>query len=162
MKDNISEITKEIMELCELMSINQQQIRYVMISGAEFIGEALSLDYEDMIFGDVVKNEELTKNSTIFFHPMKINIDVSVTEDGHLFHTKYFSVLNPYSHQPCIPLKNYNILNQTPIYPDLMLEYLEAVYSNYFSESGKIEQKLIESSLKKNNVVDFQEYRRKL
>ena len=160
MKDNISEIGKEIVHLCELMGIDQRQIRYVMINGTEFIGETLIMNYDDM--SEKNKTEEFQKNETTFFHPMKINVEVDVGEDGHLYSNKYFSILNPYSPEPFSTFKNYNILTQTSIHSDLMLEYLKVVFNSYFSidEELKVPNK-IKASLKKNNIVQFGDYQKK-
>lgn len=153
MTDYTSEIDKEITYLCELMGIDRNQIRYIMLNGAEFVGETIVREEPNKSF-----NSENSDKKTAFFHPMKINVDIDVSDDGHLVGNKYFTEFNPYSVSPYEEFANYNILTQSRITDDLMFEYLCAVYETYFTEDGK-EMHLIESSIVKNNIVDFQEFK---
>lgn len=163
MSDKKDEVSEEISHLCDLMEIDQNMIRYVWINNAEFIGETLSIEFdEDDDIIDDVSLDFVPDNETTYFHPMKINIDVFMSDEGTLETNKYFSDLCPYSPQPFQTFKNYDILTQAPIYPSLMLEYLRVVYNSYFDTTDSIDDTIkITIPAKKSNVVRFSDYYKK-
>src|ERR1019366_3753876 len=108
MSDENDEVQNQITHLCETMEINQDMIRYVWVSGSEFIGEAFSMEFDDLDIDEDASLEIIPDNETTYFHPMKINVDVFIDEGGHLESNKYFSDLNPYTPNPYSTFKNYD------------------------------------------------------